>query len=188
MASLASVEALQAKALQQRPDLAAAMREQERADTETLHQRAIRSPNITLDGGYKRTEGFNTVLFGVTVPLKIFNRNEGGISRAEAELERARNQAALTRTTLLLDLQKALNAVKINQERVRYIEQEYLGKSEESRTIVTASYQLGEANLIDLLDAERAYRETQRTYNQALYEYRISLYELAAAIGEEFPL
>jgi outer membrane protein TolC len=52
---------------------------------------------------------------------------------------------------------------------------------------VTASYRLGEANLIDLLDAERAYRETRRIHNQALYEYRISLYELAAAVKEDFP-
>ena len=187
-ASLASFEALQTSALRQRPDLAQAFREQDRADTETLHQRAIRSPNLTIDGGYKRTDGFNTLVLGVTVPLKMFNRNEGSIASAEAELARARNQAALTRTAVLLDLQKAYNTVKTNEERVRYIEQQSLGKSEESRKIVTNSYQLGEANLIDLLDAERAYRETQRTYNQALYEYRISLYELAAAIGEEFPL
>ena len=94
----------------------------------------------------------------------------------------------MTRTGLLLEVQKAYNAVRVNQERVRYIEGEYLQKSEQSRQIVTASYRLGEANLIDFLDAERAYRETRRIHNQALYEYRISLYELAAAVGEEFPL
>ena len=187
-ASLASIEVLQAKALQQRPDLAQALREEQRADTETRHQRAIRSPNITVEGGYKRAEGFNTLALGVTVPLRMFNSNEGGIARSEAELARARNQTALARTALLLDIQKAYNAVKVNEERVQYMEQQYLKKSEESHKIVTASYQLGEANLIDLLDAERGYRETQRMYNQALYEYRISLYELAAAVGEEFPL
>ena len=186
--ALSSLEELQAKALQQRPDLAAALREEQRADTETLRQRAIRSPNVTVGGGYKRDGPFNSVVFGVTVPLKIFNRNEGGLARAEAELARARNQAALTRTALLLDIQKAFNAVNINQQRVRYIEEEYLDKSEESREIVTASYRLGEANLIDLLDAERVYRETRRIHNQALYEYRISLYELGAAVGEKFPL
>ena len=68
------------------------------------------------------------------------------------------------------------------------MEQDYLEKSEQSRQIITVSYRMGEANLIDLLDAERAYRETRRIYNQALYNYRISLCELAAAVGEGFPL
>ncbi|MBI4464728.1 MAG: TolC family protein [Acidobacteria bacterium] len=188
VASLSSLEKLQDAAIQRRPDLREALREEQRADTETLHQRAIRSPNWTIQGGYKRTEGFHTLALGVTVPLKIFNRNEGGIAHAEAELARARNEAQLTRTALLLEVQKAYDSVQINQERVLYIENEYLIKSDQSRQIVTASYRLGEANLIDFLDAERAYRETRRIYNQALYEYRISLYELAAAVGEEFPL
>jgi outer membrane protein TolC len=38
---------------------------------------------------------------------------------------------------------------------------------------------------LHLLDAERAYRETRKTYNQALYDYRLSLYELGSAIGLE---
>ena len=182
------LDRLQAQALQRRPDLAAAVFEEQRADTETLHQRAIRSPNMTVGGGYKRDGPFNALVIGATVPLRIFNRNEGGIGRAAAELARAQNEKALTRTTLLLEVQKAYNAVQTNQERVRYIQEEYLQKSEQSREIVTASYRLGEANLIDLLDAERTYRETRRIHNQALYEYRISIYELGAVVGEEFPL
>ena len=182
------LEQLQARALQRRPDLAAASFEEQRADTETLHQRAIRSPNITVGGGYKRDGPFNALVLGATVPLRIFNRNEGGIGRAAAELARAQNEKELTRTALLLEVQKAYNAVQINQQRVRYIQGEYLQKSEQSREIVTASYRLGEANLMDLLDAERTYRETRRIHNQALYEYRISLYELGAVVGEEFPL
>ena len=187
LAALVSNGELQERAMRQRPDLQAALREEQRADTETLRQRAIRSPNVTLGGGYKRAGPFNSLIFGVTVPLKIFNRNEGGIARAEAELARARNQAALTRTALLLDVQKASHAVRINQQRVRYIESEYLNRAEESRRIASVSYRLGETSLTDLLDTERVYRETRRIYHQALYDYRISLYELAAAVGEEFP-
>jgi cobalt-zinc-cadmium efflux system outer membrane protein len=184
--SAMTLQQLQARAIQQRPDLQAAAFEQQRADTETLHQRAIRSPNVTVGAGYKRDGPFNALVIGATVPLGIFNRNEGGVARAEAELSRVRSEQELTRTSLLLEVQRAYNAVRLNQQRVRYIEDEYLQKSEQSRQTVTASYQLGEANLIDLLDAERAYRETRRIHNQALYDYRISLYELVAAVKEDF--
>ena len=60
-----------------------------------------------------------------------------------------------------------------------------LSDPDEAQQIVTAAYQLGGTDLINLLDAERAYRETRKIYNQALYDYRISLYELGSAIGLE---
>ena len=81
------------------------------------------------------------------------------------------------------DVQRALNAVDTNRARVEYIEQEYLKNAQESRDIVLESYRLGVANLIDFLDAQRAFRDTQRTYNRALFDQRVSLFELAAAVG-----
>jgi outer membrane protein, heavy metal efflux system len=173
------------QAVAKRPDLVASVFEQKRADTETLHQRSLRSPNITVTGGYKRNILDNTVVFGIALPLKVFNKNEGGIARAEAEKARADNLAAHTRSQILLDVQKAYNSAEINRQRVEYIEKESIQKADESRQIVLTAYRLGEIDLIHLLDAERAYRETRKTYNQALYEYRMSLYELGSAIGLE---
>ena len=145
----------------------------------------MRSPNITLTGGYKRNLLDNTVAFGIAFPLKLFNRNEGGIARAAAEKARSENLAAYTRQQILLDIQKAHNAVEINRQRVEYIEKESIKKADESRQIVLAAYRLGEIDLINLLDAERAYRETRKIYHQALYDYRMSLYELGSSIGLE---
>ena len=173
---------LRAQALASRPDLLAAQREAQRADTETRLQRALRTPNITIGGGYKRDFGVNAVVFGVTVPLPFY-KNEGGLARAEAEQRQAANLAAATATRVLLDVQQAINAIDVARARVDYIEREYLKPSRESRDIVLASYRLGTANLIDFLDAQRAFRDTARTYNRALYEERISTFALAAAIG-----
>jgi cobalt-zinc-cadmium efflux system outer membrane protein len=173
------------QAVAKRPDLVASVFEQRRADTETLHQRSLRSPNITVTGGYKRNILDNTVVFGIALPLKVFNKNEGGIARAAAEKARADNLAAQTRSQVLLDVQKAYNSAEINRQRVEYIEKASIQKADESRQIVLIAYRLGEIDLIHLLDAERAYRETRKTYSQALYEYRMSLYELGNAIGLE---
>ena len=174
---------LRAQALSARPDLLAAQRDVQRADTETRLQRALRTPNITAGGGYSHLGGLNTVAFGVTVPLPLFNRNPGGIARAEAERRQAANRAAATATNVLLDVQQAINAAEVARARVGYIEGEYLNPSRESRDIVLASYRLGTADLIDFLDAQRAFRDTLRTYNRALYEERLSTFQLAAAIG-----
>ena len=177
------VSSLRARAVAERPDLQAAASAVERADTETRLQRALRRPNVTVGGGYSHLGGLNTVAFGVTVPVPLFNRNAGGVARADAEARVAQHQRDAAALTVALDVQQATNAVDVSRTRVAAIEREFLTPSRESRDIVLAAYRLGDANLIDLLDAQRAYRDTQRTYNRALFDRQISLVELAAAIG-----
>ena len=178
---------LVADAIARRPDALAAQREVLRADTETRLQRALRTPNLTIGGGYRRDFGTNAVVFGATVPLPLFNRNEGGVLRAEAERQQAVSRARTTELAVRLDVQQAVNAVDVNRERVQYIEREYLTTARESRDIVVASYKAGAADLIDFLDAQRTFRDTVRTYNRALYDQRISIFELAAATAAPQP-
>lgn len=170
-------------ALQKRPDIASVLQQKARADTETRLQRAIRSPNLTVGGGYKRNAVDNSFVVGVTLPLQIFNRNEGGILRADAEQRRSANVEAALQKQIQLEVQQAYNAVEINRQRVEYIRTQHLGKAEETSKVTLTSYNLGGATLIDYLDAQRTYRDALRIYNQALFDERISLYELASAIG-----
>jgi cobalt-zinc-cadmium efflux system outer membrane protein len=177
------VEELLRMAFEQRPDVASALQEKRRADTETELQRAIRSPNVTIGGGYKRNLDENALVFGITVPLQIFNRNEGAIVRATAEQRRAANLEAVLRKQIQLEVQQAYNAVEINRQRVEYIRTQHLKKAEDASQVTLASYNFGDATLMDYLDAQRTYRDARRIYNQALFDERISLYELASAVG-----
>jgi outer membrane protein, heavy metal efflux system len=179
----ASLSELIGMAMKQRPDIAARLEERKRAETETRLQRAMRSSNITVGGGYKRNLSDNTFVFGVTIPLKVFNRNEGEIMRADAEQQRALNLLAAVRKDVQLDVQKAFNAAEINRQRVDYIRTQQLKKAEEAREATFESYNIGGAALIDYVDAQRTYRNTLRVYNQALFEERLSLYELSSSIA-----
>jgi outer membrane protein, heavy metal efflux system len=166
-----------------RPDMASRIGEKRRADTETRLQRAIRAPNITIGGGYKRNVIDNSIVFGVTVPLKIFNRNEGEILRADAEQMRAVNVVAAVQKEIELDVQQAYNAAEVNRQRVEYIANQHMKKAEEASRVTLATYNLGGATLLDYLDAQRSYRDTLRIFNQALFDQCVSLYELASSIG-----
>jgi cobalt-zinc-cadmium efflux system outer membrane protein len=183
-ADASAAPGLFARALEHRPDVLAAQSAQVQAETSSRLQRALRTPNITVGGGYQNNFGSDSVVFGVTLPLRIFNQNQGGIARAHAERRAADARADATTTAVRLDVQRALNAVDTNRARVEYIEREYLTNAQESRDIVLESYRLGVGNLIDFLDAQRAFRDTQRTYNRALFDQRVSLFELAAAVGQ----
>ena len=179
----ASLEEMVQVASKQRPDLAVSLEEIKRAETEARLQKASRYPNVTVGGGYRRNPDGNAVVFGVTVPLHIFNRNEGGIVRAEAEKERAANLTAVLEKEVQLEVQTAYNALDINRRRVEYIRTQQLEKAEETSQVTLQSYNLGGATLIDYIDAQRTYRDALRIYNQALYDERISLCELSGSIG-----
>jgi cobalt-zinc-cadmium efflux system membrane fusion protein len=75
--------------------------------------------------------------------------------------------------------------VEINRRRVDYIRTRQLKRAEEASQVTLESYNFGGSTLIDYLDAQRTYRDAVRIYNQALFDERISLYELSSSIALE---
>ena len=170
-------------ALASRPDLDVARRERERADAGLRLQSALGTPSFFVGAGLKRDFGMMGWIFTFGVPLPIFNRNQAGVARADAEKQQATAQLAAVETQISLEVQEALNAVDVTRRRISYVEGEYLKSAREARDIVLASYRSGAATLIDYLDAERALREALRTQNRARFDYRISLFQYEAALG-----
>lgn len=167
-----------------RPDLRAVRVEMERATAQNRFQRAISSPNITVGGGYKRNGPDNSLIFGITIPLAVFDRNQGGVLRSQAEIRHTENLAAAARNRIELEIRLAYNAFQVNRERVEYIRSQQLQKAEKASQVTLAAYRLGGAPLMDYLDAQRRYRDTVRVFNQALFDERVSRFELAAAVGK----
>jgi cobalt-zinc-cadmium efflux system outer membrane protein len=175
--------ALIARALTLRPDLTAARREEQRAQSEVRLQQALRLPTVTFGAGYHHDVGANGLAISASVPLPLFDRNAGGIARAEAERRLAASQTRAAERAVSLDVQRAVNAVEVMAARLAALESDYLQKAREARDTALAAYRSGATDLIDYLDAERSYRDVQRTYQRALFDHRISLSELDAAVG-----
>lgn len=179
------IQSLQEQAEMNRPDLAAQKQRVERELRQKGLQQSLAVPDVTPAFGYKRDLGANTVAFGVSLPLPLFNRNQGGIARAGAQLEQQRQDLTRVQLAVRRGVQEAVNGVQAQIQRVQAMESTYVPNARRARDIAQASYRLGALDLIGFLDVERSYRETLRTYNQALYEYRVSLSQLEAAIGKD---
>jgi cobalt-zinc-cadmium efflux system outer membrane protein len=174
---------LTSQALASRADITAARQEQVRAQAELGLQQALGTPNLSVTGGYRRDFGANGLVWGVAIPLPLLDRNASGITRAEAEQRLAGSLLKEREVAVSLEVQQAFDLVDISRERVASIERDYLQKAREARDAVLAAYRAGESDLLDYLDAQRAYRDVQRTYNRALFDHRLSLLQLDAAIG-----
>lgn len=183
LAPQASLQELVRIARERRPDLLLRSLQERQAAAEVRLERSRRSPDITVGGGYRRNDADHSFVLGVSLPLAIFDRNEGGIVRAEAERERADHLSAARRGQVDLEVRQASNAAAVHRERVETIRREHLEKARESGRVTLAAYNFGGATLIDYLDAQRTYYDTLRIYHQALHDERVSLHELAVAIG-----
>lgn len=177
---------LQAQALQTRPDLLAAQQRLERNRSDVQLQKSEAIPNVTPSFGYKRDFGMNTAVFGVTLPLPLFNRNQGGVARADAQVEQQRHEVQRAVLAVRRDVQESYQVLDTQTQKVRAMEENYVPSARNARDIGQQSYRLGALDLIALLDAERVYRDTVRSYNQALYDYKAAVFQLEAAVGKEF--
>ena len=177
---------LQQLAIRSRPDLLAAQQRLARNRSELEFQRAEAIPNVTPSFGYKRDFGVNTAAFGLTVPLPLFNRNQAGIGRANAQIEQQRYEVIRSVLAVRREVQQAYQSVEAQSERVRALEKAYVPAATKAHQIAQQSYRLGALDLIGLLDSERTYRETLHSYNQALFDYKTAVYQLEAAVGKEF--
>ena len=65
---------------------------------------------------------------------------------------------------------------------------QYLTESAEVRETVSFAYQNGGASLLDLLDAQKSYRDIQLTYQNLIASYLSAVNQLSLAVGQEVNL
>jgi len=180
-----SLESLRQQALAERPDIQAAMRELNAAEERLALERARALPDLTPFVGYKRVAMDNSVLFGISVPLRIRDRNQAGIARAETDIKTAQTQLQLVKNRALADIETAYEAFQTGREQVQTFRSELLEQADESRTIALAAYEEGGSDLLPFLEAQRTRAEVRQQYFRTLFEYRSSLIDLELAVGRE---
>ena len=178
-----NIEDLQLKALQNRPDLRAAQQGVTAANSQYDLQRAIGKPDVTVQANYSYVNGINAATFYGSIPLPIFNRNQGEIARTRFAITQAQEQEKATNGQALTDVRDAYEGLRTNDKVVVLFRSGYLDIAQKDRDISEYAYKRGAASLLDFLDAERSYRATQLAYRQALASYLLALEQLREAVN-----
>ena len=178
-----NLEDFQMKALQNRPDLRAAQQGVTAANSQYELQKAIGKVDVTVQGNYSHVNGINAATFYGSVPLPIFNRNQGEIARAGFAITQAQELEKATNGQALTDVRDAYEGLRTNDKVVMLYRSGYLDVAQKDRDISEYAYKRGAASLLDFLDAERSYRATQLAYRQALASYLLALEQLREAVG-----
>lgn len=190
-------------ALQNRPDLKSAEAAKAKAAADLRLAEANKWPDPTIGTSFLHTgnempgpnwfepfypKGNATNAMGIgvaSIPLPIFNRNQGEIARSKSEELRAGFLAQSAENQAVQDVESAFAQFESARDRLKRYEDTYLAEAKDSLDIEEFSFHQGGAPLLDYLDAQRTYRATQLAYRQQLAAYMNALAQLQAAAGLE---
>lgn len=129
------------------------------------------------------TPSFTAVSGGITIPLKFSNRNKGELKAAEYSLEQADVLYKQTELQIQIEVRKSWFNYLTTQKQVRQFNTGLLADAQRLLDGKVYSYKRGETSLLEVLNAQRTYNETQLNYYETLYNYAASLVELEKAAG-----
>ena len=176
---------LKEMALRNRPDVKAAELDVNLAERRIALEHARNSMDITPFAGVKRVGIDNTLLFGVTIPLRLNDKNQAGIARAAAEEKIANTELIIARNRALADVESAYRGYETARDQVTTFQRELLQQSNESYTISLAAYQEGATELLPLLEAQRTRADIRQQYYRTLFDYQTSILLLEQAVGKQ---
>jgi len=178
-------------ALSTRPDLQAALTTIQQAETNHKLAAANGSTDPTFAAWYTWNASTNnpnaTQTLGVSasIPLRIFDRNQGEKKRTLIDIERSRQAEEATRAQVFSDVDTAYEQVRSNIELLKPYKAKYNVEALHVRDTISYSYQHGGASLMDFLNAQSDFRQVQLAYAQLIGAYLTAAAQLNLAVGRE---
>jgi cobalt-zinc-cadmium efflux system outer membrane protein len=178
-------------ALDTRPDLKAAVEAIDKAKTD--HQLAVAngSTDPTFSVWYTHNSStnnpfaINTVGVSISIPLRIFDRNQGEKLRTQLDITRNERLREATEAGVLSDVDSGYATLASNLTLLRPYKAKYLQQSLRVRDTIFFSYQNGGASLLDYLNAQSEYRAVQLNYLNLVGSYLTAAAQLNQAVGRE---
>lgn len=181
-----ALDAYRQTALDNRPDLKAAMQSVDKAQTDYKLAQANGStdPTISFDVGRNPPIDF---YFGVdvSIPLRIFDRNQGEKLRTKLDIMRDEKLRDAAKAQVFNDVDSAYATLNSNLILLRPYKRKYLAQAVHVRDTILFSYQHGGASLLDFINAETEYRTVQLSYVNLVGSYLTSAAQLNQAVGRE---
>jgi len=173
-------------ALDTRPDLKASVQSVDKAKTD--HRLAIANgstdPTFGFDAG-RNPPIDQYVGFSVSIPLRLFDRNQGEKRRTELDIRRNEKLLEATRAQVFSDVDSAYATVTSTVTLLQPYKDRYLQQASRVRDTIAFSYEHGAASLLDFLNAQADYRSVQANYLNLVASYLDAANQLNLSVGRE---
>jgi cobalt-zinc-cadmium efflux system outer membrane protein len=190
-AELKPLEEFRNIALETRPDLKASVQNVELARLTYQLAVANGSTDPTFSGWWTHNPSFNnpydynTIGASVSIPLRIFDRNQGQKALTQIDIGRNERLRDANEAQVYNDVDSAYYTLVQNVNLLRPYKSKYLKLASDTRDKMSFSYQNGGASLLDYLDAEKADRDVRLAYLNLIGSYLTAAAQMNMAVGRE---
>ncbi|MGH8564038.1 MAG: TolC family protein [Gammaproteobacteria bacterium] len=172
--------------LEQNPDLARWATEVAERQASVALEKSRAVPDLTVSLGVTEFHdtGDSAVIAGLSIPLPVFNRNEGSIQAAEERLTKALDERRAAGVGVHTALNAAYQRLAAAHTEVETLKQEILPGAQSAFEAANEGYRLGKFGFLDVLDAQRTLFGAKGQYLRALSEYHKAVADMVRLIGE----
>ena len=144
-------------------------------------EQSKRTPDITLKGGYRRLEqtSDDAITFGISVPLKFFDRNQGAISEAQNNLAKTKEERRAAEIILKKNFLEAHQSLVFAHSQASILHSETIPAAQKSFDGINEGYRFGKFGFLDVLDSQKVLFRTKEQCLDALADYHIALAEVS---------
>jgi cobalt-zinc-cadmium efflux system outer membrane protein len=188
---IAPLDEVRQVALDNRPDLKASIQSIDKAKTDHRLAVANGSTDPTFSAWYTHNSsnnnpfGINTFGASISIPLRIFDRNQGEKLRTQLDIDRNQRLTEATRAQVFSDVDSAYATVNSTVILLQPYKDKYLQQALRVRDTISFSYEHGSASLLDFLNAEAEYRTVKVNYLNLVASYLSAANQLNQAVGHE---
>jgi outer membrane protein, heavy metal efflux system len=185
-AQLAPLDDVRQAALDTRPDLSAALQTVDKAKTDHRLAVAMGSTDPTFGIDVGRNPPIDQYIgVSVSIPLRIFDRNQGEKLRTQLDIDRNERLMEVTRAQVFSDVDSAYATLQSTVTLLQPFKVHYLQQASRVRDTISFSYEHGAASLLDFLGAQADYRGVQLSYLNLVGSYLDAASQLNLAVGKE---
>ncbi|CAN5280457.1 TolC family protein [soil metagenome] len=169
------------------PEIRSAKVGVERAQAALLRAQAEPKPNITVSSGYTRQNQnrSNDWLLAASLPLPTWNKNQGGIRMAIAEIQIAHQDVRRVENDLAERVATSLRTYSAAKQRAEWYRDHILGRTNEALKLMSKARDAGQFNAIQVLQAQKAVAEARLETNKSLGEAWKAAGEISGMLLEE---
>jgi outer membrane protein, heavy metal efflux system len=176
--STEELEPLRKLMLDRYPAIQQTKAEIRRAESRLESERAQRYPRPTLFAGVDSQPDQQRGIFGVSVPIPLWDQRQGPIGESVAQFQQATSQAELVRLGLNGELEVNYSRLKVAVQQIAAFEGGLLKQAESALSVAESAFRFGERGFIEVLDAQRVLRSVRADFLAARFEKQSALTEI----------
>ena len=173
--------------LAQAPGMALARSELDKRQALARVELTRRVPDVTLNVGSKRSEelGRSQAVFGISVPLPFFDRNQGNVLETARRVDKARDELSSTALRLDAELAQAREDFDVARQQALALRSEIVPGAQSAYEAASTGFDYGKFGFLDVLDAQRTLLQAKSQYLNALAEAHRAKSAIGRILGED---